>query len=206
MKMETRIKPSTTTNRPVVSIWSQLVVSAGVTLNSTSAKPIAIAKGEEEAGPRARSRPRRPLPFLLRGVVRRDRERTEADRERLAERNDAADDWQPEDPVPCHRRADRLVLRDVAVRLSHGERPVRGAAHHHALEDGLPPIRGSCDAGLASAGAAGALRGAAGSARRARLGRAASASPYRTDGSSSRSRHGARASWTASGMCSRGST
>ena len=33
-----------TTKAPVVSIGSQLVISAGVTLKSISAKPIAIAK------------------------------------------------------------------------------------------------------------------------------------------------------------------
>ena len=41
--MQTRITPSITTNAPVVSIGSQFVISAGVTLNSISAKPIAIA-------------------------------------------------------------------------------------------------------------------------------------------------------------------
>ena len=46
MKIATRISPSTITNQPVVSIGSQLVISAGVTLNSTSAKPIAIAKAK----------------------------------------------------------------------------------------------------------------------------------------------------------------
>ena len=42
----TRIAPSTITNQPVVSIGSQLVISAGVTLKSMSAKPIAIAKAK----------------------------------------------------------------------------------------------------------------------------------------------------------------
>jgi hypothetical protein len=46
MKSATRIKPSTTTKRPVVSIGSQLVSSAGVTLNSRSAKPIAMTKAK----------------------------------------------------------------------------------------------------------------------------------------------------------------
>ena len=41
--MQTRITPSITTKAPVVSIGSQLVISAGVTLKSISAKPIAIA-------------------------------------------------------------------------------------------------------------------------------------------------------------------
>ena len=45
-KIVTRIRPSTITNQPVVSIGSQLVISAGVTLNSMTAKPIAIAKAK----------------------------------------------------------------------------------------------------------------------------------------------------------------
>ena len=46
MKIETRITPSTITNQPVVSIGSQFVISAGVTLNSMIAKPIAIANAK----------------------------------------------------------------------------------------------------------------------------------------------------------------
>ena len=42
--MQTRMTPSIITNAPVVSIGSQFVISAGVTLKSMSAKPIAIAK------------------------------------------------------------------------------------------------------------------------------------------------------------------
>ena len=45
---------------------------------------------------------------------------------------------EPEDPVPRHRRADVLDdLRDLAVRLAHGDGPHRRAAHHHALQDCL---------------------------------------------------------------------
>ena len=50
--MQTRITPSITTKAPVVSIGSQFVISAGVTLNSISAKPIAIAN-EKMIWPRA---------------------------------------------------------------------------------------------------------------------------------------------------------
>ena len=85
----------------------------------------------------------RGLPFLallLRRIVRGDRKRAEADRKRLAERDHAADHRQPEDPVPGHRRLDRLVdLGDVSVWLADGDGPVRCAAHHHALQDGLSP-------------------------------------------------------------------
>ena len=45
----------------------------------------------------------------------------------------------------------------VAVGLAHGDGPVRRAAHHHALEDGLPADRVLIGAGLAAACAAGAL-------------------------------------------------
>ena len=44
MKTATRIRPSTITKEPVSSTGSQLVSSAGPTLNSIRAKPIAIAK------------------------------------------------------------------------------------------------------------------------------------------------------------------
>ena len=76
---------------------------------------------------------------ILGGIVRRDCERAEADRERLAERDHAADDRQPEDLPLRHRRGDGAVdLGDLAVRLAYGHRPIRRRAHHHALEDGLP--------------------------------------------------------------------
>ena len=42
MKTPTRMSPSTTTNRPVESIGSHVVRSAGPTLKRRSAKPIAI--------------------------------------------------------------------------------------------------------------------------------------------------------------------
>ena len=41
--MPTRMHPSITTKYPVVSTGSKFVISAGVTLKSISAKPIAIA-------------------------------------------------------------------------------------------------------------------------------------------------------------------
>ena len=85
-------------------------------------------------------------------------EGAEADCERLPERDHAADDRQPEDPVPLHHRLDRAAdLRDLAVGLADRDSPVRRAAHHHALEDGLPSNHG-CHSGLAGAGfALGAL-------------------------------------------------
>ena len=46
MKISTRTTPSTTTKAPSLSIGSQFVISAGVTLNSASAKPIAITKAK----------------------------------------------------------------------------------------------------------------------------------------------------------------
>ena len=91
MKTATRISPSTITNQAVPSIGSQFVSSAGPTLKSISAKPIAIAN-EKMIWPREISVTTFALVVLLaRGDVRGDRERAEADRERLAERDDAAD-------------------------------------------------------------------------------------------------------------------
>ena len=142
MKIVTRIRPSTTTNELVWWIGSRSVTSAGVTLKSAIAKPIATANAkmswprESSAGGLA------DLGVLvLRGVVRGDGERAEADRERLAEREDAADDGQARECVALHRRIDvPRDVRDVAVRLADCDRPVRRAAHHHALEDGLSSV------------------------------------------------------------------
>jgi hypothetical protein len=40
--------------------------------------------------------------------------------------------------MPLHHGFDRAAdLGDLAVRLADRDGPVRGAAHHHALEDGL---------------------------------------------------------------------
>jgi hypothetical protein len=80
--------------------------------------------------------------LVLRRVVGADREGAEADRERLAERNDPAHDREPEQPVLGHRGLDRaLHLGDRAVRLANGDRPGGRAPHHHALEDGLSSDR-----------------------------------------------------------------
>ena len=49
MKIETRIKPSTTTNSGVWSMGRKFVISAGVTLKRTRAKPIAITKAKMSA-------------------------------------------------------------------------------------------------------------------------------------------------------------
>ena len=49
MKMVTRISPSTITNSPSASIGSHFVISAGVTLKSASANPIAIANAKKIA-------------------------------------------------------------------------------------------------------------------------------------------------------------
>ena len=137
MKMPTRIRPSITTKSCVVSIPSRLVINAGPTLKSASAKPMAIANAKM-IWPRDSSKSSSPS-SVLRRVVRRDGEGAETDGERLAERDHAADDGQPVDPPLRHRRGDDLAdLRDLAVGLAHGHRPIRRRAHHHALEDGLP--------------------------------------------------------------------
>src|SRR5205823_10814870 len=69
-----------------------------------------------------------------------DRERAEADRERLPERDHAAYDGQPPHPAPRHRRVDLVDhLRDRTVGLADRDRPARRRAHHHPLEDGLAP-------------------------------------------------------------------
>ena len=96
MKIETRIRPSTTTNSPVVSIGSQFVISAGVTLKRSEREADRDREGEDERAAADLGRDLLVVALLLRGVVRGDRERAKADRERLAERDDPADDRQPE--------------------------------------------------------------------------------------------------------------
>ena len=64
-------------------------------------------------------------------------ERLEADRERLAERDDAADHRPAQRAAAAHPRDDGMRLDgDLAV-LAGRHRPGGDAAHHHALEDGL---------------------------------------------------------------------
>src|SRR5207249_1210643 len=114
-----------------------------------------------------------------------------------------SDDRQPEDPPLGHRRSDRLRdLRDLAVGLAHRDGPVRGAAHHHTLQDSLAADRGThrgCELLPTSGGRRRRARAYAGSARRGRRYRPASASPCRRGGRPSRSRRGAPASSNASG-------
>src|SRR5262249_18387065 len=75
-------------------------------------------------------------------VVRRDGKRAEADRQRLTEGDHPANDGQPENATTGHRRGDRLAdLGDFAVGFADGHCPARRAAHHHALQDGLPAYR-----------------------------------------------------------------
>src|SRR5207245_11439077 len=91
-------------------------------------------------------------------VVREDSERADPHRERLAQSDHTADDRQARERVALHRRLDRAVhLRDLAVGLADGDGPVRGAAHHHALEDGLSSNRSTHATTLAAAGGAGLL-------------------------------------------------
>ena len=87
--------------------------------------------------------------------VRRDAERLEADLQRLAERDDAADDRQPQmrwrfapgtsgndwisigPSAACSGRGPSS--RSLGQRLADRDGPRGDAAHHHALEDGLTP-------------------------------------------------------------------
>src|ERR671931_844417 len=94
-------------------------------------------------------------------------------------------------------RRDRTVhLGDVAVGFAHRDRPSRWAPHHHPPRARLPAY------GLAHTSMrmpCRPFRAAAGSARRVRPCPRASACRCRMDGTPSRSRRAARASWTASG-------
>src|SRR4051812_16310492 len=66
-------------------------------------------------------------------------ERAEADLERLAQRDDPADDRQPQRGVALQPRDERpRPDGDLALGRADGDGPRRDATHHHALEDGLP--------------------------------------------------------------------
>ena len=96
------------------------------------------------------------LVALLRGDVRGDGEGAEADRERLTEGDDAANDRKPPDLPALHRRRDVLDdLGDLALRRANRHRPARRAAHHHAFENGLPAVADG-HAGLVFGAAVGA--------------------------------------------------
>ena len=71
-----------------------------------------------------------------------DRERLEADLQRLAEGDDAADHRQSQHPVPLRPGDERLRGDlDLALGRAHRHRPDRDAAHHHALEHRLAADR-----------------------------------------------------------------
>ena len=138
MKTVTRIRPSTSTNTLPFEIGSRSVSSAGPTLKSSEREADRDEERERERPAADLGRLLVALCFLGRGVLRRDAERAEADREALAERDDAADDRQAQRPVPRHQRVDRARdVRDLTVGRPHRDRPVARSAHHHALEDGL---------------------------------------------------------------------
>ena len=71
-----------------------------------------------------------------------DRQGAEADLQRLAEGDDAAQHRQPPEAVALWPRADRLGADlDLAVGAAHRHGPDRDAAHHHALEHRLAADR-----------------------------------------------------------------
>ena len=71
-----------------------------------------------------------------------DRQRPEADLQRLAEGDDAADHRQAPEPVALRPGDDRLGADlDLALGRAHRDRPDRDAAHHHALEHRLAADR-----------------------------------------------------------------
>ena len=157
MKIVTRIRPSTTTNAPVVSIGSQLVTRAGVTLKSRSAKPIAITEHEDQ---RAAPDLGRDLlvPFLLRRVVRRDGE---------ARKPIASDSPRAMMPRMIGSRKTRWrAMTELISWFSWAISPSglrtasdrTEAAHHHALEDGLTPYRSAHALSLGVAAATSAAR------------------------------------------------
>ena len=147
------------------------------------------------------------LALLLRGVVRRDR-RGRGSRSRATRRAPhAAHDRQPQTQWRAIARVDRpRDLGDRRRRACGPRQPSSGAAHHHALEDGLSSDR-LCHGPLgASSASARPSRAGAGSAPPGRPCPRASACPCRTGGTASRSRREARASSSASGTCSRRNT
>ena len=71
-----------------------------------------------------------------------DAQRPEADLQRLAEGDDAAQDRQPPEPVALRPGLDRFGLDlDLALGTAHRDGPDRDAAHHHALQHRLAADR-----------------------------------------------------------------
>ena len=208
MKIATRMRPSTTTKAPVVSIGSQFVISAGADLEEHQREADRDREREDDLAARDLGRDLAVVVLLLRGVVRGDRERAEPDRERLAERDHAADDGQPEEPVARHRRA-RCRLTTWAISpFACGRRRPSSTGCASSRPRGRPALR-SCSprpCSLSRGGRRRPSRAGAGSARRGRRCPSASACRCRTGGRRSRSRRGGPASWSASGTrCRRSS-
>ena len=117
------VRPTgTTKNRPTASASAKRTVPAHVPLPISSSSSAQLGVGG-------------------------DAERLEADRQRLAERDDAADDRQAQDAVLLEHRHERDDWTAISPSVPSGRPSVRGrgtatahvrdAAHHHALEDGL---------------------------------------------------------------------
>ena len=82
------------------------------------------------------------LLVLLQLCVGGDRQGAEADLQRLAERDDAADHRHPPEPVPLRPRNQWFGAElDLALGVAHRDRPGRDAAHHHPLQHRLPANR-----------------------------------------------------------------
>ena len=138
MKIAVRRIPSTSQNRSDEPSWSliRLVAPTGMTKKRPIARisDSATVSAPDEAADRLRLLS--VLGLDLR--VGRDRQCPEADPKRLRQRHHAADHRPAKHPVALRPRDQRLRGHlDCSVRLSHGHRPGRDAAHHHALEHRL---------------------------------------------------------------------
>ena len=119
----------------------QFVSSAGETLKSSSEKPIANTKAPISAK-RLSSSDASSSPSSVTEKRAETGERAHADRERLAQRDHAADDRQAQ-PAAAQRDAVDVVrdLGDAPVGTAHRHGPARRTAHHHALEHRLTTDR-----------------------------------------------------------------
>ena len=167
MKIAVRRTPSTSQKSSAEPSWSliRLVSPTGM----TKKRPTASSSEKAIVSPQTQPPISSALAVLvlLELGVGRDRQRLEADLQRLAEGDDAAQDRHPPEAVTLRPGLDRLGADlDLAVGTAHGDGPDRDAAHHHALQHRLAADRRVALGDQGAVGHAQRIRPVAGRSRR----------------------------------------
>ena len=142
MKIAVRRIPSTSQKSSAEPSWSliRLVSPTGMTKKRPTES--SQREGDRQAPHPAADLLLLALLVLLELGVGRDRQRLEADLQRLAEGDDAADHRQAQEPVALRPGDERLGGDlDLALGVADRDRPDRDAAHHHALQHRLTADR-----------------------------------------------------------------